>query len=186
MRRHYTDPEGIIVSKKKKHTPPPPQPAPQNRQRSAPPLNWRRIWPLTLLTAGYFLAITLGASSTVNKVVAMLMLLCTLGAGLLGGKALAGRLNWLFLAAAAWVTMNGVSTLYAVSGKFALSEFLKLATGFGLDREEHRAFAEEVYQGLLALGHDRPEVKKPFQIGVTIGVHTGPTPIGVGLLKRAI
>ena len=132
MRRHYTDPEGIIVSKKKKHTPPPPQPAPQNHQRSAPPLNWRRIWPLTLLTAGYFLAITLGASSTVNKVVAMLMLLCTLGAGLLGGKALAGRLNWLFLAAAAWVTMNGVSTLYAVSGKFALSEFLKLATGFGL------------------------------------------------------
>ena len=61
----------------------------------------------------------------------------------------------------------------------------RLATGFGLDREEHRAFAEEVYQGLLALGHDRPEVKKPFQIGVTIGVHTGPTPIGVGLLRRA-
>ena len=24
----------------------------------------------------------------------------------------------------------------------------------------------------------------PFHIGVTIGVHTGPTPIGVGLLRR--
>lgn len=61
----------------------------------------------------------------------------------------------------------------------------RLATGVGLDLEEHRAFAEEVYQGLLALGHDRPEIKRPYQIGVTIGVHTGPTPIGVGLLRRA-
>lgn len=61
----------------------------------------------------------------------------------------------------------------------------RVATGFGLDGEEHRTFAEEVYQGLLELGHDRPEVKTPYQIGVTIGVHTGPTPIGVGLLRRA-
>lgn len=61
----------------------------------------------------------------------------------------------------------------------------RVATGFGLDGEEHRAFAEEVYRGLLALGYDRPEVKYPYQIGVTIGVHTGPTPIGVGLLQRA-
>ncbi|MCI9155305.1 MAG: DegV family protein [Lawsonibacter sp.] len=62
----------------------------------------------------------------------------------------------------------------------------RLATGFGLDREEHQAFAQSVYDGLLDLGHDRPEVKKPYQIGVTIGVHTGPTPIGVGLLRRAL
>ncbi|MEY8404015.1 DegV family protein [Oscillospiraceae bacterium 44-34] len=61
----------------------------------------------------------------------------------------------------------------------------RVATGFGLDREEHQAFAQEVYQGLLELGWDRPEVKRPCQIGVTIGVHTGPTPIGVGLLRRA-
>lgn len=61
----------------------------------------------------------------------------------------------------------------------------RVATGFGLDREEHQAFAEEVYQGLLAMGHDRPEIRRPYQIGVTIGVHTGPTPIGVGLLRRA-
>ena len=62
----------------------------------------------------------------------------------------------------------------------------RLATGFGLDREEHAAFAQAVYDGLLELGCARPEVKRPYQIGVTIGVHTGPTPIGVGLLKRAI
>lgn len=60
-----------------------------------------------------------------------------------------------------------------------------LATGFGLDREEHREFAQQVYEGLLERGYDRPEVKNPYQIGVTIGVHTGPTPLGVGLLRRA-
>ena len=61
----------------------------------------------------------------------------------------------------------------------------RIATGFGLDREEHAAFAESVYDGLLELGFDRPEVKCPYQIGVTIGVHTGPTPIGVGLIQKA-
>ena len=62
----------------------------------------------------------------------------------------------------------------------------RLATGFGLDREEHAAFAQAVYEGLLELGHDRPDVKRPYQIGVTIGVHTGPSPLGVGLLRRAL
>ena len=61
----------------------------------------------------------------------------------------------------------------------------RLATGFGLDREEHAAFAQTIYDGLLELGCDRPEVLYPYQIGVTIGVHTGPTPIGVGLIRRA-
>lgn len=61
----------------------------------------------------------------------------------------------------------------------------RLATGFGLDREEHRDFAQKVYEGLLERGYDRPEVNKPYQIGVTIGVHTGPTPLGVGLIRRA-
>ena len=61
----------------------------------------------------------------------------------------------------------------------------RLATGFGLDRGEHREFAQAVYEGLLERGQDRPDVKKPYQIGVTIGVHTGPSPIGVGLLRRA-
>ena len=62
----------------------------------------------------------------------------------------------------------------------------RVATGFGLDREEHAAFAQTVYDGLLERGCDRPEVKRPYQIGVTIGVHTGPTPIGVGLIRRAV
>lgn len=61
-----------------------------------------------------------------------------------------------------------------------------VATGFGLDGEEHQAFARQVYEDLLALGFDRPEVMRPYQIGVTIGVHTGPTPLGVGLIRRAV
>lgn len=73
---------------------------------------------------------------------------------------------------------------YLQREKIDLEQY-RVATGFGLDREEHREFAETVYQGLLELGYDRPEVKHPYQIGVTIGVHTGPGPIGVGLLRRA-
>ena len=65
-------------------------------------------------------------------------------------------------------------------------DWYRVATGFGLDREEYETFAQEVYQGLLDRGWDRPELKTPHQIGVTIGVHTGPTPIGVGLLRRAV
>lgn len=65
-------------------------------------------------------------------------------------------------------------------------EQYRIATGFGLDAEEHAAFAQTIYDGLLALGCDRPEVKWPYQIGVTIGVHTGPSPIGVGLIRRAV
>ena len=65
-------------------------------------------------------------------------------------------------------------------------EDYRVATGFGLDLEEHQSFAQSVYEDLLSRGCDRPEVKHPYQIGVTIGVHTGPTPIGVGLIRRAV
>ena len=123
------------MSKKKKQPKPAlqptPAPAPQASRSAAPPLNWKHLWPTVLLTAACFLTVNLGATS-VSKFVAMALLVCTACAGIFGGKPLASRLNWLFLAVAAWVTMNGVSTLYAVSGKFALSEFLKLAIAFGV------------------------------------------------------
>lgn len=61
----------------------------------------------------------------------------------------------------------------------------RVVTGFGLDREEHEQFAAALYDGLRERGHDVPEVLQPYQIGVTIGVHTGPTPVGVGLLPKA-
>lgn len=60
----------------------------------------------------------------------------------------------------------------------------QVVTGFGLDREEYDKFTDEIWQGLALRGYDVPR-SRPYQIGITIGVHTGPTPIGVGLLRRA-
>lgn len=58
-----------------------------------------------------------------------------------------------------------------------------VVTGFGLDREEYEKFTDEIWQGLVQRGYDIPR-SRPYQIGITIGVHTGPTPIGVGLLRK--
>jgi len=58
-----------------------------------------------------------------------------------------------------------------------------VVTGFGLDRAEYDKFSDEIWQGLEQRGHQVPRTH-PYQIGITIGVHTGPTPIGVGLLKK--
>ena len=61
----------------------------------------------------------------------------------------------------------------------------RVVTGFGLDREEYDQFTADLFEGLEERGYHLP-VSEPYQIGVTIGVHTGPTPIGVGILRRAI
>lgn len=60
----------------------------------------------------------------------------------------------------------------------------RVVTGFGLDREEYEEFTDQVFAGLAERGYQVPR-SDPYQIGVTIGVHTGPTPIGVGILRRA-
>ena len=59
----------------------------------------------------------------------------------------------------------------------------RVVTGFGLDQAEYDAFTDEVFSGLKDLGYPVPR-SQVYQIGVTIGVHTGPTPIGVGILRR--
>lgn len=61
----------------------------------------------------------------------------------------------------------------------------RVVTGFGLDREEYDTFTDEVFAGLEERGFSLPR-SQVYQIGVTIGVHTGPTPIGVGILRRCI
>ena len=58
-----------------------------------------------------------------------------------------------------------------------------LATGYGLDREEYQDFTRRLLAGLEERGYPARLVGE-FHIGVTIGVHTGPTPIGVGILKK--
>ena len=58
-----------------------------------------------------------------------------------------------------------------------------LATGYGLDRKEYQDFTRRLLAGLEERGYPTRLVGE-FHIGVTIGVHTGPTPIGVGILKK--
>ncbi len=72
---------------------------------------------------------------------------------------------------------------YVERGNLDLSQW-RVVTGFGLDREEYDQFTAQLFQGLAQRGHPLPS-SPPYQIGVTIGVHTGPTPIGVGILRRA-
>ena len=60
----------------------------------------------------------------------------------------------------------------------------RVVTGFGLDREEYDSFTDELFAGLAQRGYSVPR-SQVYQIGVTIGVHTGPTPIGVGILRRS-
>lgn len=57
------------------------------------------------------------------------------------------------------------------------------AIGFGYDYEEACQF-REMLKDLVRerLGIDEIEI---YQIGATIGVHTGPYPIGVGIIRRA-
>lgn len=72
---------------------------------------------------------------------------------------------------------------YVEERELDLSQW-RVVTGFGLDRAEYDAFTDQIFADLAQRGQDVPR-SPVYQIGVTIGVHTGPTPIGVGLLKRA-
>ena len=58
-----------------------------------------------------------------------------------------------------------------------------VVTAYGLDEEEYRDFTRRLFQGLEERGYPT-EPMGEFHIGVTIGVHTGPTPIGVGILRK--
>lgn len=62
--------------------------------------------------------------------------------------------------------------------------------GYGYDEKEAEAFREQVCESLAACagsgdggGWEASEVEI-HQIGATVGVHTGPYPIGVGILKK--
>lgn len=60
-----------------------------------------------------------------------------------------------------------------------------LAVGYGYDREEGLRFREKALEVLKANGYSVAEEQLPvYQIGATIGVHTGPHPLGFGIIKR--
>lgn len=72
---------------------------------------------------------------------------------------------------------------YLEKQKIKLEEYL-LVTGVGLDVPEYQTFKDYLAQRLEEKGYWTGEWPQ-IQIGATIGVHTGPYPIGVGILKKA-
>ncbi len=60
-----------------------------------------------------------------------------------------------------------------------------IAVGFGYDMEEGAAFREHAMEVLRSKGYAVKEILL-LQIGATIGVHTGPYPLGFGVIERGI
>lgn len=58
----------------------------------------------------------------------------------------------------------------------------RICTGMGHDKAEYDAFHAEVVKELQEMGFTG-EVES-YQIGCTIGVHTGPTPIGIACIRK--
>lgn len=65
----------------------------------------------------------------------------------------------------------------------ATPETYEIVVGYGYDIEEGEEFRQRVISELAA-EFGEYQIDK-FQIGATIAVHTGPYPLGVGVLKRA-
>ena len=88
-----------------------------------------------LLTAAagvlYFLAVCLNAYNTV-KVLSLVLCAAVVLACALRWRVLRQRVGVVLAALALYVLMDGVSTFYALSGKFALHEFLKVYNAFCL------------------------------------------------------
>ncbi len=60
-----------------------------------------------------------------------------------------------------------------------------IVIGYGYDIEEGKQYRDSVVRELQAQGHDVKELPT-CQIGATIGVHTGPYPLGIGVIEKAI
>lgn len=83
------------------------------------------------LSVVFFLVVCLLSAATIKRS-AMLLIVLTLSLAFLCFSNLRDRMTLPLLALAAYVLMDGVSTFYAVSGKFALYEFLKILCAFCL------------------------------------------------------
>lgn len=58
--------------------------------------------------------------------------------------------------------------------------------GFGYDRQEAEEFKERAFATLKAAGLDIKGDIPLYQIGATISVHTGPYPLGFGVVEKSI
>lgn len=64
-------------------------------------------------------------------------------------------------------------------------ECYSLAVGYGYDREEGLSFRDHALSTLQEKGYGIKELPV-YQIGATIGVHTGPYPLGFGIIEKGI
>lgn len=62
---------------------------------------------------------------------------------------------------------------------------VSICIGYGYDAEEGTLFRDHAVESLRASGFEVKEIPT-YQIGATIGVHTGPYPLGFGIIERAI
>lgn len=85
----------------------------------------RHPW-LTPVLAVFYFFVTCLMLQGCNKGITMLLLLAAVAAIILAGERLGQRMTWPALLLGLYVVMDGISTLYAPSGKFALYEFLKV------------------------------------------------------------
>ena len=86
----------------------------------------RHPW-LTPVLAVFYFFVTCLMLQGCNKGITMLLLLAAVTAIIVAGERLGQRMTWPALMLGLYVLMDGISTLYAPSGKFALYEFLKVA-----------------------------------------------------------
>ncbi len=64
-------------------------------------------------------------------------------------------------------------------------ECYSLAIGYGYDKEEALAFREQAMSTLQQKGYAIESVPL-YQIGATIAVHTGPYPLGFGIIEKGV
>lgn len=65
------------------------------------------------------------------------------------------------------------------------SDCYNICVGFGYDYEEAVVFRDHALETLKEKGYDVKEIPI-YQIGATISVHTGPYPLGFGIIEKAI
>lgn len=92
----------------------------------------------------------------------------------------------------------GVGRTRKISARKVLDEFCKyieekkldlkdyeVVTGYGLDEEEGKAFHQQVLERLIEQFGFQGKLGL-CQIGATLCVHTGPYPLGIGILEKAV
>ena len=71
---------------------------------------------------------------------------------------------------------------YVEADHIDLAEY-RVGLAYGLDKDEFKKYREQVKLGFRDKA-DRIRRLENFHVGATIGVHTGPYPTGIALLKR--